>query len=75
MKGSIASMMAAIKAVVDRGPGLKGDLVFAGVVDEEYMSLGTKRLIEKHRTDGAIVGEPTSLKVGLAHKGYVWMGR
>ncbi len=51
-------------------PGLRGDLIFAGTVDEESGSLGAKVLIEAGITaDYAIVGEPTSLRVAVAHKG------
>jgi acetylornithine deacetylase/succinyl-diaminopimelate desuccinylase-like protein len=54
-----------------RGPdGLRGDLIFAGTVDEESGSLGVKALVEAGITaDYAIVGEPTSLRVAVAHKG------
>ena len=72
MKGSVASMMAAIKLLADEGVRLKGDLIFTGVIDEEYLSIGTAAVIRKYRSDAAIVGEPTSLNVGLAHRGYVW---
>jgi acetylornithine deacetylase len=73
MKGSIASMLGAIKRVVDSGTALEGDLTFAGVVDEEYKSIGTRALVREYRADSAIVGEPTSLSIGIAHKGYVWV--
>ncbi|MDG6926344.1 MAG: ArgE/DapE family deacylase [Nitrososphaerota archaeon] len=73
MKGSIASMLTAIKSVVDSGTRLRGDLVFAGVVDEEYLSLGTRALVREYRTDAAIVGEPTGMDVAIAHKGYDWV--
>jgi acetylornithine deacetylase len=72
MKGSLASMMAAIKTIVDSGTALAGDLIFTGVIDEEYLSIGTSAVIREYRADAAIVGEPTCLDVGLAHRGYVW---
>jgi len=74
MKGSIASMMAAIKSISDSGEKLGGDLIFAGVIDEEYLSIGTKAAIKEYRSDAAIVGEPTSLDVAIAHKGFTWVG-
>jgi acetylornithine deacetylase len=43
------------------------------VVDEEYRSLGTRKLIEDYSADAAIVGEPTEMKVAIAHKGFVWI--
>jgi succinyl-diaminopimelate desuccinylase len=49
---------------------LAGDLIFAGTVDEESGSLGVKTLIDSGFTaDYAVVGEPTSLRVAVAHKG------
>jgi len=49
---------------------LSGDLIFAGTVDEESGSLGVKALIDSGFTaDYAVVGEPTSLRVAVAHKG------
>ena len=72
MKGSVASMMAALKELADSGARLKGDVIFTGVIDEEYLSTGTSEVIKEYRSDAAIVGEPTSLNVGLAHRGYVW---
>ena len=50
------------------GPGRA--LVFVGTVDEETGSLGVKRLVESGlKVDYAIVGEPTSLRTAIAHKG------
>ncbi|MGQ0703656.1 MAG: ArgE/DapE family deacylase [Gemmatimonadales bacterium] len=73
MKGSLASCLAALKALNDAGVSLTGDLVLAAVADEEYGSLGTTDLLTAVRTDAAIVTEPTSLRVCLAHKGYLWI--
>ena len=73
MKGALAAMIAAMKAVADSGTRLRGDLVFSAVVDEEYKSLGIKKLVQEFRTDAAIVGEPTAMKVATAHKGFVWI--
>jgi acetylornithine deacetylase len=73
MKGSLAGMIAAIKALINSNVKLKGDLLFSAVVDEEYKSIGTEKLIQKHRSDAVIVGEPTNLQIGIAHKGYVWL--
>lgn len=72
MKGSIASMMAAVEAIVKEDVRLRGDLIFTGVADEEDEGRGTMKVIERFRADGAIVGEPTSLQIAIAHKGSVW---
>ena len=73
MKGSLASCMAAAKALADAGIRLRGDLLVAAVADEEYGSLGTTDLIDRYTVDAAIVTEPTNLEICLAHKGYLWI--
>jgi len=73
MKGPLVGMMIAAKALVDSGIKLKGDLVLSAVVDEEYKSIGTEKLIQEHSADAVIVGEPTNFDVGIAHKGFVWL--
>jgi len=73
MKGGLAAILAATKAVVDSGVELRGDLVVAAVCDEEYASIGTERVVEQFRADAAIVGEPTELNILVAHKGFAWI--
>lgn len=70
MKGSLAGMLAVIKALRNADIRLKGDLVFAAVADEEYRSIGTEALVQAVKTDAAIVTEPTDLDVCLAHRGF-----
>ncbi|MBI5563249.1 MAG: ArgE/DapE family deacylase [Chloroflexi bacterium] len=72
MKGSLAAMLAAAKAVVDSGATLNGDLMLAGVADEEYASLGTLEVVKRYQPDAAIVTEPTEMQIALAHKGFIW---
>lgn len=72
MKGGVAAMCAAAARAVDGG--LAGELIIAAVVDEEYRSAGTRRLVERGvRADVGIVTEPTSLGIMPAHKGFVWV--
>jgi acetylornithine deacetylase len=73
MKGSLAACVGAVKALVDGGVRLRGDVVIAAVADEEYGSLGTAEVIARRRVDAAIVTEPTNLAICLAHKGYAWI--
>jgi acetylornithine deacetylase len=70
MKGGLAAMLAAAKALVECGIGLSGDVIFAAVADEEYASTGTEALVKSYRPDAAIVTEPTDLDVCLAHRGF-----
>jgi acetylornithine deacetylase len=73
MKGGVAAMIGALAALVRAGAPLRGDVVLAAVGDEEYASLGTEDLLNRVRTDAAIVGEPTALDICRAHKGFVWI--
>jgi succinyl-diaminopimelate desuccinylase len=70
MKGAVAAMACTLVAIKKSGIPLRGDLVFAGTVDEESGALGAKRLIDEGIvTTYAVVGEPTSLRLAVAHKG------
>ena len=74
MKGSIAAMMVASKALSESGASMKGNLVISTVAGEEYDNAGTKKMIDDPRyariADAVIVGEPTSLTLAIAHKGF-----
>lgn len=72
MKGSLAAMIAAAKAIVDAGIHLHGDLLITGVADEEYSSIGTEALVKQYKADGAIVTEPTDMHICRAHRGFIW---
>ncbi len=73
MKGGLAAMILAVKAVIDAGLKPKGDVILAFVADEEFRSLGTEVLIKEYLADAAILCEPTGLKVCIAHKGFAWI--
>lgn len=72
MKGSMAAMLAAVKALNDANCTLDGDLIVAGVADEEHASLGSADLVRHYRADAAIVTEPTDLAICRAHRGFIW---
>lgn len=72
MKGGLAASMTAIKAIVDSGIELGGDIILAGVCDEEYASIGTEYLMRDIIVDAAVIGEPTGLDIQIAHKGFAW---
>jgi len=70
MKGAVAAMAVTMSRLRQRREPLRGDLIFAGTVDEETGGLGVRALIEQGvRTNAAVVGEPTSLRIAIAHKG------
>jgi acetylornithine deacetylase len=72
MKGGLAAMLGAVKALADAGSPHGGEILLAAVADEEYASLGTEELVRHYRPDAAIVTKPTALDVCLAHKGFAW---
>ncbi len=70
MKGPLACMIFSLIALKRANIELMGDVVFAGVIDEEETSLGTIDLIEKGiNVDAAIVGEPSNLDICVCHRG------
>jgi acetylornithine deacetylase/succinyl-diaminopimelate desuccinylase family protein len=68
-KGQIVAMLGAIEALVRSGAALRGDLVFTAVADEELGSIGARAVVKGMTVDYAIIGEPTRLRVGNAHRG------
>ena len=73
MKGGLAAMVGAARAIVESGGLERGRLVIAAVADEEHSSLGADALVRTWRADAAVVTEPTSLDVAVAHKGFQWI--
>jgi acetylornithine deacetylase len=72
MKGGLAATMLAAAAVAEDG-GAAGDLILTAVADEEYASLGTEAVVAALTADGAVVTEPTGLRICAAHKGFAWI--
>jgi acetylornithine deacetylase/succinyl-diaminopimelate desuccinylase-like protein len=71
MKAGLAAALVAL--ALAKEANLRGDVIFAGVADEENLSFGTEEVLrDGWRADGAIVMEPTFLDIVLAHKGFVW---
>ncbi len=73
MKGGVAMGLLALAAVKRSEAKLARSVLFAGVMDEEYASLGTQDVVKRYRADAAVVMEPTSLDLHLAHKGFAWV--
>ncbi|MBP1154870.1 MULTISPECIES: M20 family metallopeptidase [unclassified Paenibacillus] len=71
MKSGVGTMAYALIILNRLGIKLKGDLIFAGVIDEDAASSKGSRHLIQHgpTTDAAIVGEPTLLHPVAAHKG------
>ncbi|RSL99242.1 hypothetical protein CEP52_009869 [Fusarium oligoseptatum] len=70
MKSGVAAAMVALANA--KKLGLRGDVIFTGVADEEDASIGTEDVLRAGwRADAAIVSEPTDLDILHAHKGFV----
>lgn len=72
MKGGVAAMIDAARAIAERGLAA-GRLIVAAVVDEEFASLGADALAAAWAADAAVVTEPTDLQVAIGHKGFAWL--
>ncbi|KAJ4274965.1 hypothetical protein NW764_010477 [Fusarium oxysporum] len=69
MKGGVAAGMIALANT--KKLGLRGDVIFTGVADEESLSKGTEDILRAGwRADAAVVSESTNLEINHAHKGY-----
>jgi acetylornithine deacetylase/succinyl-diaminopimelate desuccinylase len=74
MKGALAAMAGALVDLTEKKSLAAGKVTLAAVVDEEMESLGAEALIRAgFRADAAVVGEPTSNKIAIGHKGLEWL--
>ena len=73
MKSGVAAMVDAAVQVARSGGLSCGRLIVAAVADEEHASMGAEALVKVHSADGAVVTEPTDLRVATAHKGFEWV--
>lgn len=69
-KAALASYLGVVRLVQSSGIPLEGDLILAGIVDEEHHMIGSRHF-GRHgpRADYGIIGEPTDLVICPAHKG------
>ncbi len=73
-KGSLAAMMFVVRELLERDIRLPRPYVLAATVDEEFGMSGARRLVQSGMAfAGAIVGEPTALKIIPAHDGQMYL--
>jgi acetylornithine deacetylase len=73
MKAGLMANYMAIKAIAACGVKLKGDVILESVVDEETGGMGTLSAIKRgYKADGAIVSEPTDLRICPVQMGAMW---
>ncbi len=76
MKGGVAAMMMAAKALATSGLNLRGDLVLAATAGEEVDMLGATVIAARPDLgplQAVIISEPTSNRLGLAERGVFWI--
>lgn len=74
MKGALAAMAGALVDLTGKRSLSAGKVTLAAVIDEEMESLGAEALILSGlKADAAIVGEPTSNRIAIGHKGLEWL--
>lgn len=70
VKGTLASMLLALRLLVRQGRRLPRTIVLAATVDEEHQARGVQCLSSEGAfAEAAVVGEPTELAIVIAHKG------
>ncbi len=75
VRGILAVMTQVMQRLEAERPAACGDVEFWAVADEESGSAGMRYAVQQGSTAQlAIVGEPTELMMGTAHKGVAWLG-
>lgn len=70
MKSGLAAAICAIKLLKEQGYRFRGDVILEAVIDEEGGGNGTLACCDRgYRADGALLMEPTSLRVMPANRG------
>lgn len=73
MKGGAVAILLALEAIRACGIRLKGDVIFESVIEEESGGAGTlSTLLRGYKADGAIIPEPTNLKLFPKQQGSMW---
>jgi succinyl-diaminopimelate desuccinylase len=76
MKGGLAAMLAAMRALGPAAARLRGRVRLVGLVGEEVDCAGAKSFLAGGGMRGVawmVVGEPSSLDVITAHRGALWL--
>lgn len=73
MKGGTTALLMAIEAIKNADITLKGDVIFQSVIEEESGGAGTlAAVLRGYKADGAIIPEPTNLKIFPKQQGSMW---
>ena len=70
----LAAMFLVMVRLFRERPPIRGSIEFLAVADEESGSCGMRHALSSgFHSDLTIVGEPTDLNLGIAHKGVCWI--
>jgi len=72
MKCGFAAALLAVEALLASAARPSGDVLVAGVIDEEWESAGAAALPARYRPDAAVLVECTDLEVVAEHGGFAW---
>ncbi|GHH98309.1 peptidase [Neobacillus kokaensis] len=73
MKGGNVALLLAIESIIASEIKLKGDIIFQSVIEEESGGAGSlAAVLRGYRADGAIIPEPTNMKLFPKQQGSMW---
>lgn len=76
MKAGLVCALIAIKAIVQSGVSLQGDILLGALCDEEGQMIGVKHFVERgwaDRVSAAIICEPEENHLCIRQKGVMWI--
>jgi len=76
MKGGLVAAICAVKAIIESGVKLGGDILIGAVCDEEGQMIGIKHFVEQgwaEDVDAAIICEPEENHICISQKGVMWV--
>lgn len=76
MKSGLAAMFLAVESLFQEKRELASEIVFLATAGEEVDSCGARQYLQDdgmNDVEALVIGEPTSEKVGVGHKGALWV--
>ncbi|MGX7150995.1 ArgE/DapE family deacylase [Enterococcus ureasiticus] len=75
MKSGLIAAVVAMTRLKEAGSNFKGTIKLLATVGEETSAIGSGQLVDKGYADdldALVIGEPTNVEIGVAHKGALW---
>ena len=76
MKGGLVAAVCAVKAIVESGVKLRGNILLGAMADEEGHMIGIKHFVKQgwaENVDAAIICEPEENHLCISQKGVMWV--